>query len=162
MKNIKYLTLIVITFLLLMQILLGDEKNQLDLSVDHNDSQTKNSAQSDAKSGNYNSELESAFKNKKGNIWLTGQGEVIKLLSDDNQGSRHQRILVKVNLKQTILIAHNIDLAPRIDNLKVGDSIEFYGEYQWNEKGGIVHWTHSDPSNRKPGGWIKHNQQIYQ
>jgi hypothetical protein len=107
-------------------------------------------------------ELQDAFDNKRSNIWLAGSGEVINILSDDNKGSRHQRFLVKVNPSQTLLIAHNIDLAERVSNLQAGDMIQFYGEYEWNEKGGVIHWTHHDPANKKSGGWIKHNNITYQ
>jgi hypothetical protein len=62
----------------------------------------------------------------------------------DNQGSRHQRFILKLNSSQTLLIAYNIDLAPKIKNLKVGDHVNFYGEYEWNSKGGVIHWTHHD------------------
>ncbi len=63
---------------------------------------------------------------------------------------------------QTILIAHNIDLAPRINSVSKGDSVEFYGEYEWNKKGGVVHWTHKDPHGNHIGGWLKHNGKMYQ
>lgn len=93
---------------------------------------------------------------------VDGEGRVIRLLADDNQGSRHQRFLVEIENGQTLLFAHNIDLAPRIDTLKVGDEVGFRGEYSYNIKGGIVHWTHLDPRNRHEAGWIKHNGITYQ
>lgn len=104
----------------------------------------------------------SAFANHKSNIQVQGSGQVIKVLSDDNNGSRHQRFIIKLASGQTLLIAHNIDLATRIDSLKVGDAVEFYGEYEWNPQGGVIHWTHHDPQGKHTAGWIKHNGQTYQ
>ena len=64
--------------------------------------------------------------------------------------------------KQTVLVVHNIDLAPRVDDLKIGDKILFSGEYQWNAQGGLIHWTHHDPRGRHTAGWIKHGGNTYQ
>ena len=89
-------------------------------------------------------------------------GKVVKILADDNRGSRHQKFLVRIASGQTLLFAHNIDLAPRIDDIQVGDFISFRGEYVYNPKGGVVHWTHLDPQGRHFGGWIKHNGNTYQ
>lgn len=89
-------------------------------------------------------------------------GKVLKILADDNRGSRHQKFLVKMASGQTLLFAHNIDLAPRIDDIQVGDEIRFRGEYVYNPKGGIVHWTHRDPQGSHFGGWIEHNGHTYQ
>ena len=36
--------------------------------------------------------------------------------------------------------------------LSSSDYINFYGEYEWNAKGGTVHWTHHDPSDGHEGG----------
>jgi len=102
------------------------------------------------------------FAKKARDEMVDGAGVVVRLLADDNKGSRHQKFLVEIAGGQTLLFAHNIDLALRIDTLKVGDKISFRGEYSYNEKGGVVHWTHLDPRNEHPAGWIKHNGITYQ
>jgi Protein of unknown function (DUF3465) len=106
--------------------------------------------------------LAAAFENQQSNIQVQGGGQVSRVLPDDNDGSRHQRFLVRLASGQTLLIAHNIDLANRVDALRAGDAVEFYGEYEWNAKGGVVHWTHRDPEHRHVDGWIKHNGRTYQ
>lgn len=109
-----------------------------------------------------NDTIEKAYKNKRSQVWVKGNGVVKKLLADDNEGSRHQKFLVTINAHQTLLFAHNIDLAPRIDSLQVGDNVEFKGEYIYNPKGGVMHWTHHDPRGDIQGGWLKHNGKTYE
>jgi len=106
--------------------------------------------------------LENAFTNGQSNIQVGGSGEVIKILPDDNQGSRHQRFIIELNSGQTLLIAHNIDIASKINDLNLGDHINFYGEFEWNSKGGVVHWTHHDPKGSHESGWINHGGKLYQ
>lgn len=103
-----------------------------------------------------------AFAERLHNQQLAGRGTVVKTLPDDNDGSRHQRFIVRLGSGQTLLVSHNIDLAPRIDTLRAGDTVAFYGEFEWNPKGGVMHWTHHDPQGRHPGGWIRHNGRTYQ
>ncbi len=106
-----------------------------------------------------------AFAEHRSNIQLSGSGRVIKVLPDDNQGSRHQRLLVRLGPDrahgQVILIAHNIDLAPRVEDISAGDTLAFLGEYEWSEKGGVLHWTHRDPGGRHAAGWLRHNGHTY-
>lgn len=106
--------------------------------------------------------IEQSFKQQKSNVQLETTGKVVQLLPDDLEGSRHQKFLIKIAEGHTILVAHNIDLASRIDTLQIGDNITIYGEYEWNEKGGVIHWTHHDPAKRHADGWIKHLGKIYQ
>ncbi|HDZ9682908.1 TPA: DUF3465 domain-containing protein [Vibrio cholerae] len=106
--------------------------------------------------------LQQAYQSQQSDLQVQGLGQVVKVLPDDNDGSRHQKFILKLNSGQTLLVAHNIDLAPIIPNLKVGDIVEFYGEYEWNKKGGVLHWTHKDPQNRHDHGWLKHNGQVYE
>ena len=113
-------------------------------------------------SNNSTETLKNAFKNRQSDIQVTGWGTVIKLLPDDNIGSRHQKFILKLSSGQTILVSHNIDLARRINTLSKGDQVEFYGEYEWNSKGGVIHWTHRDPNGYHIGGWLKHNGRTYQ
>ena len=103
-----------------------------------------------------------AFRNHTSGIEVEGEGTVIRLLDDDVKGPRHQRFIVELASGQTLLITHNIDLAPRLNGLKTGDTVHFKGEYIWNEKGGMVHWTHHDPQGRHVAGWILHNGKTYQ
>jgi hypothetical protein len=102
-----------------------------------------------------------AFERKQSNVWVEGSGSVKKLLADDTNGSRHQKFLVSISDRQTLLFAHNIDLAPRLDELKVGDTVAFKGEYIYNPKGGVLHWTHHDPDGHN-SGWIKYNGKTYE
>ncbi|MBT8143410.1 MAG: DUF3465 domain-containing protein [Gammaproteobacteria bacterium] len=101
-----------------------------------------------------------AFEAGQGDLWIEAGGRVSRVLSDDNEGSRHQRFIVRLANDHTILIAHNIDLAQRVP-LKMGDAVSFYGEYEWNERGGVIHWTHHDPRGRRDGGWIRHKNTTY-
>jgi hypothetical protein len=106
--------------------------------------------------------LGDAFQNKISDIQVEGTGVVIHLFPDDTHGNRHQKFLLKLSSGQTLLISHNISLAPRINSLKKGDMVSFYGEYEWNANGGVVHWTHRDPRGKHIGGWLKHNGTIFQ
>jgi hypothetical protein len=90
------------------------------------------------------------------------EGTVTRVLPDDTKGSRHQRFLVRLSTGRTVLIAHNIDLAPPVQGLSEGDTVSFSGEFEDNDKGGVVHWTHHDPSGRHVAGWIRHRGQVYQ
>lgn len=106
--------------------------------------------------------IQAAFSEQKSGVQVQGEGVVSKILPDDNDGSRHQRFILTLSSGQTLLVAHNIDLAPQIVTLKSGDYVAFNGVYEWNAKGGVVHWTHHDPGGRHQAGWLRHSGQTYQ
>ena len=108
------------------------------------------------------SALRNAYAERQSDIQVQGAGVVTRILDDDLDGSRHQRFILRLDSGQTVLVAHNIDLAPRIGDLNIGDTVAFFGEYEWNPKGGVIHWTHHDPAGRHVHGWLKHEGQTYQ
>ena len=107
------------------------------------------------------SQLLRLFEERRSGVVVEGYGTIARILPDDTEGSRHQRFILEVGQAQTLLISHNIDLAPRVDDIREGDTIRFRGQYEWNERGGVVHWTHHDPNGRRPGGWIRHRGRDY-
>ncbi|WP_353110479.1 DUF3465 domain-containing protein [Salinisphaera dokdonensis] len=108
------------------------------------------------------SAISDAFRAKAENLPVRGQGKVSAVLRDDTRGSQHQRFILRLADGHTVLVAHNIDLAPRIPQLQRGDIVRFKGVYEWNPEGGVVHWTHHDPAGRHAGGWLRHNGQVYE
>ena len=46
--------------------------------------------------------------------------------------------------------------------LQNGDLVQFYGEYEWNPKGGVVHWTHHDPHGVEDGGYVRYRAKTYE
>ncbi len=102
-----------------------------------------------------------AYKAQRSDFWATVSGDVVKVLPDDDEGDRHQKFLLELPSGHTLLIAHNIDIAPRVP-VKEGDAVTLRGEYEWKEQGGVMHWTHHDPGGRRPGGWIEHAGKKYE
>ncbi len=101
-----------------------------------------------------------AFDARLSDVWVSASGEVVRLLEDDREGSRHQRFILRLDPDSTLLVVHNIDLAPRVP-VRAGDTVQLEGEFEWNERGGLVHWTHHDPAGRRAGGWIRHAGKLY-
>ncbi len=106
--------------------------------------------------------LAAAIEAQQSGVQVTGAGTVSRLLADDNDGSRHQRFILDLASGGTLLVSHNIDLAPRIEALRVGDSVSFNGVYEWNDRGGLVHWTHHDPQGQHEAGWLRHDGRVYE
>lgn len=106
------------------------------------------------------SQLTQLFAQQQSGVWVELTGTVARTLSDDNKGSRHQRFIIDTEADISLLVAHNIDLAPRVP-LHQGATIRLYGRYEWNAKGGVMHWTHADPQQAIPGGWIEYQGKRY-
>ena len=97
-------------------------------------------------------------------VWTECSGTVVRVLADDTRPPRHERFIVRVDGGdgRTLLVAHNIDLAPRVP-VHAGDAVEMRGEYEWNPEGGVLHETHHATSARgAPGGWVRMNGTTYQ
>lgn len=92
--------------------------------------------------------------------WIEDDGLVVRLIADDVHDSPHQRFVVRLRGGQTVLIAHNLDLSERVP-VGLGDRVRFRGVYEWNERGGLVHWTHDDPLGIESGGHVDYRGRRY-
>jgi hypothetical protein len=108
------------------------------------------------------SSVDRAFESRRSDVPVEGRGRVVRILADDDAGSRHQRFIVRLDSGTTVLIAHAFDVAGRVSPLGVGDDVSFRGEYVWNRQGGIIHWTHRDPEGRHPAGWIRRGDRVFE
>jgi Protein of unknown function (DUF3465) len=103
-----------------------------------------------------------AFAERAEGRMLLAAGRVQRILADDRDGSPHQRFIISTDAGQSLLVAHNLDLAPRLDGLDVGDEVAVLGLYEWNAQGGVMHWTHDDPAGNHDAGYIDWRGQRYQ
>lgn len=108
------------------------------------------------------SETDAAFRDHRSGVMVTMDGTVDRVLADDTQGSPHQRFIVRLASGQTVLVAHNLALSRRVEALKPDARILIHGEYEWNARGGVVHWTHADPVRKHEAGWIVYDGKRYE
>jgi len=101
------------------------------------------------------------------NVEVEEDGIVRRLLGTRRtRGGSHEGFIVDVPLQGsgqtlTIKIEDNVDLTGPIP-LKLGDHVHFRGEYVYDPRGGIVHWTHRDPRMRHAPGFIEVNGRFFQ
>ena len=105
--------------------------------------------------------VELAFAAQRSGLWLETRGRVIRILKDDKEGARHQKFILQLDGGHSVLVAHNIDLARRLP-AREGVSLNVRGRYEWNDRGGVIHWTHHDPDGREQGGWIEVGDERYE
>ena len=53
-------------------------------------------------------------------------------------------------------------IAEAFEGQQSGVEVAFHGVYEWNDKGGVVHWTHHDPQGQHEAGWVRHRGRTYQ
>lgn len=105
--------------------------------------------------------LQTAYDAEQSGVMVEVTGRIKKVLPDDRDGDRHQKFILDMDRRHTVLVSHNIDLAPRAP-VQEGDTVTVYGQYEWSEPGGVLHWTHRDPRGRREGGWIRHDGKTYE
>ena len=85
---------------------------------------------------------------------------VTQVLPDDVHGRRHQKWVVALADQRRVQVVYNSEFGPRVP-VVVGQIQSVAGEYIWNSKGGLLHWTHYDPRGRRPDGYVEVNGQMY-
>ncbi len=91
-------------------------------------------------------------------VEVTASGSVARLLGNYSSGTRtHEGFLLHSNAF-TIRIEDNTTITGQIP-LSKGEAVSLQGQYECND--GVIHWTHHDPRERHPGGFIEAGGKIY-
>jgi hypothetical protein len=85
---------------------------------------------------------------------------VVKLLPDDTNGLQHQKWIVRLSNGSTMQAVYNLDMCEYVQ-LKVGDVISMGGQFIWTKGGGLLHWLHFDPREKRPDGFVEVNGKVY-
>ncbi|HEY8655831.1 MAG TPA: DUF3465 domain-containing protein [Candidatus Limnocylindria bacterium] len=102
-----------------------------------------------------NTAIQREFERHGDRAQLTATGVVDRVLGDqDGPSGPHERFIVRLpDVGLTVLIEHNLSLAPRVP-VVIGEPIVVHGEYVWNPQGGLIHFTHHDPGRSHEGGYV--------
>jgi Protein of unknown function (DUF3465) len=102
------------------------------------------------------------YHNHQSNVEVTADGTVVRLLADRTSSTgTHEQFIIKLSSQNiTVEIEHNISIAARVP-VAEGDHVIVHGEYVWNSKGGLIHFTHHDPQGTHEAGYIEDNGKTY-
>ena len=112
-----------------------------------------------------NAAVYDAWRAQRSNVEVTASGSVARILgtrlgpSGDHEGFLlHLRGAGGHGL--TVRVEDNVDITGPIP-LQSGDDVEVRGEYIFDPRGGIVHYTHHDPRGRHSSGYVKVHDRLY-
>jgi Protein of unknown function (DUF3465) len=110
-----------------------------------------------------NTAVERAYAEHRSTVEVAAHGVVTSVLTDDSGPSGvHQRFIIRlVGSTQTVLVDNNVTIGQRAP-VRPGSDVLVHGEYEWNDQGGLIHFTHHDPGHTHEGGWIEMSGVRYQ
>jgi hypothetical protein len=112
-----------------------------------------------------NAEIYAAWQQHRSPVEVSANGTIVKVLGiRGGRSGRHEGFLVHLSGNEahdlTIRVEDNVDLTGPIP-LHAGDAVELRGEYIFDPRGGILHYTHRDPRGRHPSGYVRVNGRMY-
>jgi hypothetical protein len=106
-----------------------------------------------------------AWAGHRSRIEVTATGNVARILGTRSGPSgRHEGFLVHLRGAAghglTVRVEDNVDVTGPIP-LAPGDEVEVRGEYIYDQRGGLIHFTHRDRRGRHPGGYVRVGKIVY-
>jgi len=103
--------------------------------------------------------LANAYLDRQSGMGAEVQGDVTRLIMDDQRAAQEQKFVIHGFSGQALLVSHDLGKSERVP-VAVGDQVTVRGEYRWSEPGGMLVWTTADgPKERQ--GWIEHKGKYY-
>ncbi len=112
-----------------------------------------------------NAALYDAWAGHRSRVEVTASGSVARVLGTRSGPSgSHEGFLLHLRGAAghglTVRVETNVDITGPVP-LGAGDDVEVRGEYLYDERGGLIHYTHHDPRGRHPGGFVRVGKRVY-
>ena len=101
-----------------------------------------------------------AFYEQRTGMMVEVSGQVVRVLDAERSDSGFQWFQMRTPNGQHFLVGHSNGISGSIP-LRSREDVTVRGEYEPNDLGGVLHWTHHDPNGDHPGGWIEVDGKLY-
>ena len=116
--------------------------------------------------GDSNGAVYEAWRTQRSHVEVTADGSVARILGTRRGPSgAHEGFLLHLRGSAgrglTVRVESNVDLTGPIP-LRAGQAATVRGEYIYDSRGGLIHYTHLDPRGRHAAGYVRVEGRIYQ
>lgn len=113
-----------------------------------------------------NAAIYDAWRSNRSHLEVTAEGSVARRLGTRvGRSGTHEGFLLHLTGAAgrglTVRVEDNVDITGPIP-LTEGAEVEVRGEYIFDRRGGIIHYTHRDPRGRHSAGYVRVNDKFYQ
>ncbi len=97
---------------------------------------------------------------------MTASGSIVRVLGTRlGRSGEHEGFLLHLSGADghglTVRVEDNVDLTGPIP-IAAGEPAVIRGEYIYDPRGGLIHYTHLDPRGRHPAGYVQVGGRVYQ
>jgi Protein of unknown function (DUF3465) len=95
---------------------------------------------------------------------VVAQGTVLGVLGTRNGPSgNHEGFLLKLTQQCDLMlrVETNVDITGPVP-LRAGQTVTVKGQFEDDASGGVIHWTHHDPSGRHVAGYVLADGKYYE
>src|SRR5579871_4354653 len=112
-----------------------------------------------------NAAVYDAWRAQRSTVEVTATGSVARILGTQlGRSGEHEGFLLHLRGPEghglSVKVEDNVDITGPIP-LQTGDDVEVRGEYIYDPRGGILHYTHHDPRGRHSSGYVKVRGRLY-
>jgi hypothetical protein len=112
-----------------------------------------------------NAAVYDAWRAHRSYVQVTATGSVARVLGTRvGPSGAHTGFLLHLRGSEggglTVRVETNVDITGPIA-VQAGDDVAVRGEYIYDPRGGIIHYTHHDPRGRHPGGYVRVGGRVY-
>lgn len=106
-----------------------------------------------------------AWRSQQSRVEVTANGVVARDLGTRvGRSGAHEGFLLHLSGASgrglTVRVEANVDFTGPLP-VAAGEPVVVRGEYEFDSRGGVIHWTHHDPRGRHPDGYIEIQNKRY-